>query len=149
MSHTEQSFQIPWQGIHHIALNTADLDATIRFYRDVLGMQASDIAPSQEGRGRHCLILVKPNDDNVWGFHFFERTIARTTLGASDTHPQSFVPHVALRLPNGNAVQALRERLSYAHVSVTEIPELGTFVFFDNNGLCLEVTWPKGEHVSS
>lgn len=149
MSHTEQTFQIPWQGIHHIALITADLDATIRFYRDVLGMQASDIAPSQEGRGRHCLILVKPNDDNVWGFYFFERPIARTTLGASDTHPQSLVPHVALRLPNGDAVQALRERLSHAHVSVTEIPELGTFVFFDNNGLCLEVTWPKGEHVSS
>ena len=27
-----------WQGIHHLALATRDLDATVRFYRDVLGM---------------------------------------------------------------------------------------------------------------
>lgn len=148
MSLTEQSFQLPWHGIHHIALLTADLDATIRFYRDVLGMHTSDIAPSQEGRGRHCLIFVKPNDDNVWGFHFFERPIEKTTLGASDTHPQSFVPHVALRLPDGTAAHDLRERLSNAHVPITDIPELGAFVFFDNNHLCLEVNWPKGENVS-
>ena len=148
MSLAEQAFQLPWSGIHHIALLTTDLDATIRFYRDVLGMPTSEIAPSQEGRGRHCLIFVKPNDDNVWGFHFFERPLEKTTLGASDTHPQSFVPHVALRLPDGIAAHALCERLSNAHVSITEIPELGSFVFFDNNQLCIEVTWPKKERIS-
>lgn len=148
MSLTEQSFQLPWHGIDHIALLTVDLDATIRFYRDVLGMHASDIAASQQGRGRHCLIFAKPNDNNVWGFHFFERPIEKTTLGASDTHSQSFVPHVALRLPDGTSAHALRERLSNANVSITDIPELGSFVFFDNNHLCLEVTWPKDESVS-
>src|SRR5581483_10013526 len=65
MSLAEQAFQLPWSGIHHIALLTTDLDATIRFYRDVLGMPTSEIFPSKEGRGRHCLIFVKPNDDNV------------------------------------------------------------------------------------
>src|SRR5581483_2442957 len=99
--------------------------------------------PSKEGRGRHCLIFVKPNDDNVRGFHFFERPLEKTTLGISDTHPQSFAPHVALRLPDETAAHALRERLSNAHVPITEIPELGSFVLFDNNQLCLEVTWPK------
>lgn len=148
MSLTEQSFQLPWHGIDHIALLTVDLEATIRFYRDVLGLHASDIAASQQGRGRHCLIFAKPNDNNVWGFHFFERPIEKTTLGASDTHPQSFVPHVALRLPDGTSAHALRERLSNANVSITDIPELGSFVFFDNNHLCLEVTWPKDESVS-
>lgn len=143
MSLTEQSSQLPWCGIHHIALTTADLDATIHFYQDVLGMTTSDIAPSQKGRGRHCLIFVKPNDDNVWGFHFFERPIEKTTLGASDTHPQSLVPHVALRLPDETAAHTLRKRLNNAHVSITEIPELGSFVFFDNNHLCLEITWAK------
>ncbi|CAG7658243.1 VOC family protein [Paenibacillus allorhizosphaerae] len=58
MSFTEQTFQLPWQGIHHIALLTVDLDSTIRFYRNVLGMHTSGIAPSQQGRGRHCLIFV-------------------------------------------------------------------------------------------
>ncbi|WP_276358055.1 VOC family protein [Cohnella caldifontis] len=140
MSNTEQSLQIPWQGIHHIALNTADLDATIRFYRDVLGMQISDIAPSQGGRGRHCLIFFKRKDDDICGFHFFERPIEKTTLGASDIHALSFVPHVALQLPDETSANALRERLSHAQVSITDIPQLGSFVFFDNNHLCLEVS---------
>jgi len=144
----EQSFQLPWCGIHHIALVTADLDATIRFYKEVLGMHVSAIAPSEAGRGRHCLIFVKRNDDNVRGFHFFERPTEKTTLGAKASHPQSLVPHVALRLPDGTAALALRERLSAADVSITDIPELGSFVFFDNNQLCLEVTWPKGESAS-
>ncbi len=148
MSLTEQSFQLPWHGIHHIALLTTDLEATIGFYRDVLGMPTSEILPSKEGRGRHCLIFVKPNDDHVRGFHFFERPAEKTTLGISDSHPQSFAPHVALRLPNGTAAHTLRERLNNAHVSVTDIPELGSFVFFDNNQLCLEVTWPKEKSVS-
>ncbi|GHO72674.1 hypothetical protein KSD_04450 [Ktedonobacter sp. SOSP1-85] len=69
MSLAEQTFQLPWHGIHHIALITADLDATIHSYKDVLGMHVSAIAPSEAGKGRHCLIFVKPNDDNVWGFH--------------------------------------------------------------------------------
>lgn len=141
MSQIEQSFQLPWYGIHHIALATADLDATIHFYKEVLGMHVSEIAPSVAGRGRHCLILVKPGDDNVWGFHFFERS-GKTTLGASDGVIQSLVPHVALRLTDGTAAQVLRERLHRAQVAVTEIPELGSFVFFDNNQLCLEITWP-------
>jgi Lactoylglutathione lyase and related lyases len=144
MSHTEQSFQIPWQGIHHIALATADLDATIRFYRDVLGMVCSGVAPSREGRGRHCLIMVTPDDDNQWGFHFFERPVAKSTLGPSDAYPKSFVPHVALRLPDRAAAHTLRERLHRAQVTVTDT-DLGTYVFFDNNDLCLEVTWPEGE----
>ncbi len=36
----------PWSGFHHIALVTRDLDATIRFYRDVLGMEIVFIAPA-------------------------------------------------------------------------------------------------------
>ncbi|QBD81115.1 VOC family protein [Ktedonosporobacter rubrisoli] len=148
MSLAEQSFQLPWRGIHHIALATADLDATIHFYQDVLGMHVRAIAPDT-GRGRHCLILVKPADDTVWGFHFFERALEKTMLGPSDIHPHSLIPHVALRLADEAAAQALRERLRKAEVVITEIQELGTFVFFDNNQLCLEITWPSDESSSS
>jgi len=66
-------------------------------------------------------------------------------LGAADKHLSSLVPHVALRLANGRAADALRERLRNAHVSITEIPELGSFVFFDNNQQCLEITWPGSQ----
>lgn len=143
MSVADNLFQIPWRGIHHIAFVTADLAATVRFYKDVLGMAVGPIAPSEAGRGRHCIIFAKPDDPNTWGFHFFERPTVETTLGASDEHPASLVPHVALRLPDEIAANTLRERLKNSHVAITEIPELGSFVFFDNNRLCLEVTWPS------
>ena len=60
----------PWSGFHHIALVTRDLDATISFYRDVLGMEVIFIAPPEELHGRHC--AIRPGGDpNHLGIHFF------------------------------------------------------------------------------
>lgn len=136
--------QLSWQGFHHIALATANLDATIRFYEDVLDMQVSAIAPPREGRGRHCLMYVKPGDDDVLGFHFFESQEVKSSgprrLG--DGYTGEALLHIALRLPDETAARALRLRLESAQVFITDIPELGTFVFSDNNGILLEATWP-------
>jgi catechol 2,3-dioxygenase-like lactoylglutathione lyase family enzyme len=44
---------VPGHGFHHIALATANLDATRSFYRDTLGIAVSAVFPSREGRGRH------------------------------------------------------------------------------------------------
>ena len=40
-----------WQGFHHIALVTADFDATLRFYGDVLGMEVGRIMMGTDARG--------------------------------------------------------------------------------------------------
>ncbi|GIP38815.1 hypothetical protein J31TS4_20950 [Paenibacillus sp. J31TS4] len=71
---TEQSgtmaFQsFGWLGFHHVALVTTDLDATIHFYDNVLGMQISPVYPATPPRGRHC--FVKPGATDSWGIHFF------------------------------------------------------------------------------
>ena len=128
----------PWRGIHHIALATPDLDQTRQFYGDVLGMSMGDISPSHDGRGRHCLVFVKPGDPETWGLHFFERPNAAGT-GATEAP----ILHIAFRLPDDASAQALRERLHTHGVAITEIPELGSFIFWDNHGLMLEVTVPK------
>src|SRR5689334_3993998 len=133
---------LPWRGIHHVALRTADLDATIQFYKEGLGMPVSDIAPSEEGRGRHCIVMVKPGDSETWGLHFFERPgQVQADAGAAR---QETLLHIAFRLPDEASAQLLRERLQHHKVEVTEIPELNSFVFWDNNGLMLETTWPAG-----
>lgn len=136
-----------WRGIHHIALATPDLDATIAFYQGVLGMQVSDIAPSRAGRGRHCLVFAKPDDPDTWGLHYFERGTAGSPVqpAARESSASAAGPmlHIAFRLVDDDAANALRERLRIANVAITEIAELGSFVFSDNNGIMLEATWPK------
>ena len=65
----------PWRGFHHVALVTPDLDATIRFYGEVLGMTVLADIPASERGGRHCLLAV---DGDAGSFlHFFERADAR------------------------------------------------------------------------
>jgi catechol 2,3-dioxygenase-like lactoylglutathione lyase family enzyme len=127
--------QLPWRGVHHIALATPDLDATLRFYGDVLGMSVSEIYPSKEGRGRHSLVFAKLNDSDTWGLHFFERAGIE-----SDATP---LLHIAFRLADETAANALRQRLQEHQIGITEIVELGSFLFADNNGLMLEVTYPQ------
>jgi catechol 2,3-dioxygenase-like lactoylglutathione lyase family enzyme len=145
-SQTSQT-TLPWMGIHHLALVTHDLDETIHFYHHILGMEVSDIIPSHQGRGRHCIILVKPGDDNVLGLHFFERTTVKApaqpaTLADSASEGNRFL-HLALRLPDGTNANLLRDCLRTHGVEITEIPELCSFVFSDNNAILLEVTWPQ------
>ena len=139
--------RLPWGGIHHIALATHDLEETLRFYHQVLGMDVSDMYPSREGRGRHGIVLVKPGDSQTCGLHFFERAgVVPPTQPAtleSSSFSTGLLLHIALRLPNAAAAEALRERLTVHQVRITEIVELGSFVFSDNNAILLEVTWPQ------
>ena len=108
----------PWRGFHHVALVTRDLDATIRFYDEVLGMEVGSIAPAGELHGRHCAIRPGSEPDRL-GLHFFEYPHAPH----SNPHEQSlvatvfdpgptFLSHISFALPNEEAGLALRERLS-------------------------------------
>jgi len=135
----------PWRGFHHVALVTPDLDATIRFYRDVLGMEAGEV---MERQGRHCFIT--PGGD-TWGLHFFEHADAELFAQPEVlTQRYGFLPgalqHIAFALPDEAAALALRQRLQEKGVEITPINELGpirNFLFTDNNGLILEAAWPK------
>jgi catechol 2,3-dioxygenase-like lactoylglutathione lyase family enzyme len=100
---------LPWRGIHHLALVTPDLDATLRFYNEIMEMPVSEIYPSREGRGRHAFVFVKPGDSETWGLHFFERSIEQP---ASDA-----LLHIAFGLPHQAAAHALRDRAPARHRS--------------------------------
>jgi catechol 2,3-dioxygenase-like lactoylglutathione lyase family enzyme len=139
----------PWGGVHHVALVTRDLDATARFYADVLGMAVRRLDPLGP-LGRHCFVYSGP--DPLRGLHFIEQP--RAELG---THPEAlegpkpFVvagafQHLSFALPDQAAALALRGRLREHGRVVTEIVETGpvcNLMFADNNGILLEATWPK------
>ena len=137
----------PWQGFHHIALVTPDLEATIHFYQDVLGMQVGQIHPARDGNGRHC--FIKPGASKTWGLHFFEQPDAQLFPYPETLARFTFIPgalqHIAFALPDEAAALTLRERLQAHGVPLTGINELGLVrntLFLDNNGMPLEAAWP-------
>lgn len=140
-----------WQGFHHIALVTPNLDETIRFYRDVLGMQAGEV---MERQGRHC--FVQPGGD-TWGVHFFEYADAAIAthldlLSNRFLFLAGALQHIAFALPDEESALTLRERLKAHGVDMTNINEIASicnFLFVDNNGILLEATWPNPRHVLS
>ena len=146
------SFIPPWSGFHHIALVTRDLDATIRFYHDVLGMEIMFTAPAGDLHGRHCAIRPGGDPDRL-GLHFFEYSQApfygpedRSLVAAVFDPGATFLSHISLALPDEASGLALRERLIRHHVVMTPIMDQGdiwNMGFLDNNGLPLEAAWPK------
>ncbi|TJY42902.1 VOC family protein [Cohnella pontilimi] len=153
-----QSGRFQWLGFHHVAVVTPDLDGTVRFYENMLGMEVSSVFPATRQRGRHC--FVKPGDTDSWGIHFFEYPDAQIFQSADalrrlSENPEAadlyrFMPgalqHIAFTLASERDGMALRRKL-YSHgVLITDIYDHGkicNFIFIDNNGLQLEAAWPK------
>jgi catechol 2,3-dioxygenase-like lactoylglutathione lyase family enzyme len=140
------TFTPSWQGIHHIALSTPNLDDTITFYRDILGMKFLFIAPASDMHGRHAAFLP---GEGYLGLHFFEVQDAQIfTPPNLDT--MHWLPgalhHIALAIPDEEAALKLRQHLAAHNVQMTEIMEQGptrNMIFLDNNGIVLEANWPK------
>lgn len=139
-----------WRGFHHVALATPDLDRTIAFYRDVLGMQAGEV---RTGGGvipsRHC--FIRPGADaDTWGLHFFEHPGAEIPRFPDGAAGGGFIPgalqHIAFALPDAHAAAALRERLAAHGVEATPTGTIGpvqNMLFVDVHGVLLEAAWPR------
>jgi catechol 2,3-dioxygenase-like lactoylglutathione lyase family enzyme len=141
-----------WRGFHHVALVTRDLDATLSFYRDVLGMEIVFIAPAGKLHGRHGAVRPGGERDRT-GLHFFEYANAplfdlhdRLLPGAVFDPGATFLLHISLALPDEAAGLALRERLTRNGVDTTAITDQGpvrNMGFADNNGMLVEAAWPR------
>jgi catechol 2,3-dioxygenase-like lactoylglutathione lyase family enzyme len=143
--------EVGWRGFHHVAVVTRDLEETTRFYGEVLGMSVGDLI-ERDAQGivsRHR--FIRPGEDEGWGLHFFESPEAVAHASAHKIDRSALmgttgIQHIAFALPDEAAGISLRERLKSEGVETTEIGSAGPIrntLFFDNNGLLLEATWPK------
>lgn len=131
-----------WCGINHLALVTADMDATVRFYHGVLGARLA--ATIGTPAFRHYFFDFGP----LCTVAFFEyagvdiEPFAKPA-GVPDPRAPQF-DHLALNLPDEDALHALRERLANAGCEVTDVVDHGvirSIYFTDPNGIALEASW--------
>ena len=130
-----------WSGINHLALITADMDATVRFYHGVLGARLAATVGTPEFRhyffefGPHCTVAF---------FEYADLTIEPFSKPAGVPDPRATqFDHLALNLPDENALHGLRRRLAEADCEVTDIVEhnsVHSVYFTDPNGIALEAS---------
>src|SRR4051794_12242941 len=98
-----------WRGINHLALVTADMDATVRFYHGTLGARlVSTIATSAF---RHYFFEFGPQC-TVAFFEYVGTTVEPLVnrAGVPNERAPQF-DHLSLNLPDPEALHALRRRL--------------------------------------
>ena len=131
-----------WRGINHLALITTDMDATVRFYHGTLGARL--VATVGTPEFRHYFFEFGPQC-TVAFFEYADSAIEPFTkpAGVPDARAAQF-DHLALNLPDEDALHDLRHRLKSADCEVTDIIDHGavhSVYFTDPNGIALEASW--------
>ena len=142
-----------FRGINHLAMVTNDMDKTIRFYRDVLGMQLVGALGSTPDtpRYRHYFFETGPNSTIA----FFEWPGM-----VEEFHKPAGVPtggrvqfdHISFDVESEEALLELQDKLAEAGVEVTRVVDhkfIHSIYFTDPNGIALEasvwITNPTGK----
>ena len=136
------STAVLWAGLNHLALITDDMDTTTRFWHGVLG--APLVATIGNAAFRHYFFDVG-NGATVAFFEYQGYPIDRFAkpAGVPDARAVQF-DHVALNLPDEEALLALRQRLLAHGCEVTDVVDHGlmrSIYFTDPNGIALEASW--------
>jgi catechol 2,3-dioxygenase-like lactoylglutathione lyase family enzyme len=134
--------KIQYTGINHLAMATGDIDATIAFWRDLLGMRL--VAGLGRPGYRHYFFEISPHDMIA----FFEwpevEPLPEKDHGVPVRGPFVF-DHIALEVGCQDDLWRLKQRLEGADQWVSEVIDHG-FIYsiytFDPNQIPIEFSWP-------
>ncbi|MHB1987216.1 MAG: VOC family protein [Acidimicrobiales bacterium] len=133
---------VHWRGVHHLALVTADMDATVRFWHGVL--DARLVATLATPAFRHYFFEVAPGNTVAFfeyqGQHIesFAKPAGVPYAGAAQ------FDHLSMHLADEEALYRLHDRLKSHGCEVTDVVDHGflrSIYFNDNNGIALEASW--------
>ncbi len=133
---------ITYTGIHHLAMATKDMDMTIRFWRDLLGMRL--VAGLGRPGYRHYFFEISAHDMIA----FFEwpevDTIPEKDHGVPVKGAFAF-DHVSLEVKTEEDLWELKARFEAADIWVSEVIDHG-FIYsiytFDPNNIPIEFSAP-------
>lgn len=129
---------IRYNGVNHLAMVTSDMDRTIRFWRDLLGMRLV-VGLGKPGY-RHYFFEISPNDLIA----FFEWPNAKPVQEKDHGYPVTgpfIFDHVCLGVETEEDLWEIKDRLSVAEFWVSEVVDHGfihSIYAFDPNGIPIE-----------
>ena len=131
-----------YTGINHLALATRDMDATIRFWRDLLSMRL--VAGLGRPGYRHYFLEISKNDMIA----FFEwpdvEPVAEKDHGVPVQGPFAF-DHVSIGVRDRDDLWEIKDKLEAAGFWASEVIDHG-FIFslyaFDPNHIAIEFSCP-------
>lgn len=127
-----------FNGVNHLAMATGDMDKTIRFWRDLLGMRL--IAGLGKPGYRHYFFEISKDDMIA----FFEWPGVKPVVEKDHGEPVSgpFVfDHVSFGVDTEDDLWELKDRLSAAGFEVSDVIDHGiihSIYAFDPNGIPIE-----------
>jgi len=132
---TPDTHPIQTGGVDHLALICSDLEATIRFYTEVLGMRLTRIIQNRDEPSSTHIFLDMGGGNQLAFFDFPEKGPERTVRGVGSMH------HVALkaRPEQFRSILETLEARSIEH-SAHGSRDTGSIYVRDPDGILLEVT---------
>ena len=132
---------ITFNGVNHIAMATGDLDMTIRFWRDLLGMRL--IAGLGQPGYRHYFFEISA----TCAIAFFEWPEVKPLPEKEHGHVVSgpfIFDHVSFGVDTEDQLWTLKDRIDAAGFWVSEVIDHGfihSIYSFDPNGIPIEFSW--------
>jgi catechol 2,3-dioxygenase-like lactoylglutathione lyase family enzyme len=128
--------------VNHLALITADMDATVRFYHGVLGMPL--VATIGTPDFRHYFFEIGEGNTIAF-FEYANEKVATFAKPAGVPDPRAIqFDHISFDLPDEAALESLQSRLKEHGCEVTDVVDHGfirSVYFTDPNGIALEASW--------
>jgi len=132
-------------GINHLAMATSDMDATVRFWRDLLGMRL--VAGLGHPGYRHYFFEISAHDMIA----FFEwpdvAPLPEKDHGVPVKGPYGF-DHVSFEVASDDDLWEVKDRLEAAEMWVSEIIDHGfihSVYTFDPNHIAIEFSAPVAD----
>jgi len=129
---------VEFNGVNHLAMATGDMDSTVRFWRDLLGMRL--VAGLGQPGYRHYFFQLSDTDLVA----FFEwpgvRPVARKDHGRPVKGPFIF-DHISFGVETEEELWELKDKLEAAGFQVSDVIDHGfihSIYSFDPNGIPIE-----------
>jgi catechol 2,3-dioxygenase-like lactoylglutathione lyase family enzyme len=133
---------VHWRGVHHLALVTPDMDATVRFWHGVL--DARLVATLAAPTFRHYFFEIGAGNTIAF-FEYKNQHLASYAKPAGVPYEAaSQFDHLSMNLPDEEALLRLRGRLKSHGCEVTDVVDHGflrSIYFSDPSGIALEASW--------